>query len=506
MASPFPSLQCRSAYKRRPAAPQLSRHRVARSSRDRKTSAQSECAACRSASDRLRRCPCRAPGGLLPCGEWAGRPILLGCSRSELLPSCFSCAAWLPWSVVLLQRFLQAINQFLHVLLGKRLKHPAGQRSNPADNIRLPEPNNLGLSARRGLQVKPRAQARRAAGHFSSAFINGTTRALHLHERHLDGRRSANVRNAYAELHQKIPGVENFHALIIRQQRAKAVRVHEKVVNFLRRFLDREVAVELDLHRLALPHLAGRHADRFENVLVTGATASISRDSFANLLVRRLGVLVQQVNGREKKARRAEAALQPVAFREGLLHWMQRAVRRKALHRSDLSAVGHGGEERTRLDRAAVQKHCAGSAIGGIAANVRAGQVQVVAQEFHEQCSRLDQRLSRLAVHANTHGYFFNARHIRVPPPRFRLGHGAPPCRARASPALLPARAYSPRHRAYRSAVRLLPALLRPRAESPSRRSSCLAAPPPLAWPESPSSRRSPKQCEHLCKRPCHRA
>src|SRR5260370_25206397 len=146
MASPFPSLQRPSAYKRRPAAPQLSRHRVARSSRDRKTSAQSECAACRSASDRLRRCPCRAPGGLLPCGERAGRPILLGCSRSELLPSCFSCAAWLPWSVVLLQRFLQAINQFLHVLLGKRLEPSPGQRSNPANAIRLSQPNELCLS------------------------------------------------------------------------------------------------------------------------------------------------------------------------------------------------------------------------------------------------------------------------------------------------------------------------------------------------------------------------
>src|SRR5216683_2923268 len=354
MASPFPSLRLRSACKRRRAAPPLSKHPIARSLRDRKTNAQSQCATCLSVSDRLRKCLCRARGALLPCGEWAGQPILLGCSRSQLLPSCFSCAAWLPWSVVLLQRFLQAINQFLHVLLGERLKHSAGQRSNPANDMRLSKPNDLGLSARRGLQIKPRAQARRAAGHLSSAFINGTTRSLHLHERHLDGRRSANVRNAYAELHQKIPGVENFHALIIRQQRAEAVRVHEKIVNFLRRFLDREVAVELDLHRLPLPHLAGGHADRFENVLVTGATASISRDSFADLLVRRPGVLVQQVNGREKKARRAEAALQPMAFREGLLHWMQRAVRRKALHRSDLSAVGHGGEERTRLDRTAV--------------------------------------------------------------------------------------------------------------------------------------------------------
>src|SRR5258708_37753603 len=97
--------------------------------------------------------------------------------------------------------------------------------------MRLSKPNDLGLSARRGLQVKSRAQARRAAGHFSSAFINGTTRALHLHERHLDGRRSPEVRQPHAELHYKIPGVENFHALILRQPPAQAVRNYETIMN-----------------------------------------------------------------------------------------------------------------------------------------------------------------------------------------------------------------------------------------------------------------------------------
>src|SRR6266446_2698281 len=146
------------------------------------------------------------------------------------------------------QSFLQTINQFLHVLLGKRLEHSAGQRSNPANYIRLSEPDDLGRAARRRLQVKSRAQARRAAGHFSPAFINSAIGALRLHQRHLHGGSSANVRNPHAELHQKILVVEYFHALIIRQQRTEALRVHEKVVNLLRRFLNGEVAVELDLH------------------------------------------------------------------------------------------------------------------------------------------------------------------------------------------------------------------------------------------------------------------
>ena len=58
-------------------------------------------------------------------------------------------------------------------------------------------------------------------------------------------------------------------------------------------------------------------------------------------------------------------------------------------------AVGHRGQHGARLHRGLVQPDHAGPAVGGVAAPVRPGQPQLVAQEVDQQQPRLDRRAGR---------------------------------------------------------------------------------------------------------------
>ena len=72
---------------------------------------------------------------------------------------------------------------------------------------------------------------------------------------------------------------------------------------------------------------------------------------------------------------------------------MQAVAGRHALDGRDLAAVGLDREHRARLHGAAVEMDGAGAALAGVAADVRAGQVEVLAQGLDEQPSRLDVEL-----------------------------------------------------------------------------------------------------------------
>ena len=85
-------------------------------------------------------------------------------------------------------------------------------------------------------------------------------------------------------------------------------------------------------------------------------------------------------------------------IRERLLQRRQLAVLRQALDRLDRRAVGLDREQHAALREHAVVDDGARAAVAGVAADVRAGQVEVVAQEVDEQAARLDVVLDLLAV------------------------------------------------------------------------------------------------------------
>ena len=104
-----------------------------------------------------------------------------------------------------------------------------------------------------------------------------------------------------------------------------------------------------------------------------------------------------------------------VLLHEALLDGIELAALLQALHRRHLPAVRLHRQHRARLHGHAVQQHRAGAAVGGIAADVRAGEPQVLADEVHQQQARLDLGLARGAVHL--HADLVGGHHL--PPARW---------------------------------------------------------------------------------------
>src|SRR5690349_8219853 len=158
-----------------------------------------------------------------------------------------------------------------------------------------------------------------------------------------------------------------------------------------------------------LPGLA--ELDRLDDVVVARAAADVAVERFADLRLARLRVVLQQVDGRHHHAGGAEAALQAVALAERGLHRVQLAVGGEALDGRDLGALHLQREHRARLHRAAVHVHRARAALRGVAADVRAGEPELLADELHEQRARIHAAGHGLAVdrqrNGNVHGVSF---------------------------------------------------------------------------------------------------
>ena len=96
----------------------------------------------------------------------------------------------------------------------------------------------------------------------------------------------------------------------------------------------------------------------------------------------------------------AEAALQAMMLAERLLHRMQRrAVGSQPLDGPHFVAVGHDRERGAGLHRLAVEMHDAGAALRGVAADMGAGQPQILAQELHQEGAGVDIGVDGITVH-----------------------------------------------------------------------------------------------------------
>ena len=117
-----------------------------------------------------------------------------------------------------------------------------------------------------------------------------------------------------------------------------------------------------------------------DDVVVPGAAAEVALEALANRrLVGRRTALDQADRG-EHHARRAVAALERVMVVERLLDRMELAVRREPLDRGDLHAVGLDAEHRAGLHRLAVHEHRARAARRRVAADVRPGEPEALAE------------------------------------------------------------------------------------------------------------------------------
>src|SRR5262245_54492296 len=128
------------------------------------------------------------------------------------------------------------------------------------------------------------------------------------------------------------------------------------------------------------PHLLSGPQHGLDDVLVAGAAAEIARQGPPDLVLGRVWVLGQECRRGDHHARRTESALQAVLVLEALLDRMQLARAGQTLYRRDLMPVGLHGEHRAALDWPSVVQHSAGTAVGGVAAGVRTGQGESLAE------------------------------------------------------------------------------------------------------------------------------
>src|SRR6185295_8736374 len=163
-----------------------------------------------------------------------------------------------------------------------------------------------------------------------------------------------------------------------------------------------------------LPRQRGRVLDRLDDVDVAGAAAEIAGNRVPDFRFARTIGLRQQPVGGHQHAGRAEAALQSVLLAEALLQRMQLAVALEPLDGDDRGAVGLDGQHRARLDRLEIDDDGAGAAVRRVAPDVRAGHLQLIAEEVHQQQARIDLRLVRDAVDGDAD---IVLRHLSVLPP-----------------------------------------------------------------------------------------
>src|SRR6267142_1922170 len=154
---------------------------------------------------------------------------------------------------------------------------------------------------------------------------------------------------------------------------------------------------------LAIPF--GDFADGGDDVGVSGAAANIAAHAFGDFGIgegrhggdihRRPAwparlVLGDECDSRADLAGRAVPALESVMTDERGLHRMERAVLCQAFDGGDLVAVMHHRERQAALDALAVHEDGAGAALSLVAALLRAGQRDMLAQRIEQRGTRIE--------------------------------------------------------------------------------------------------------------------
>ena len=137
-----------------------------------------------------------------------------------------------------------------------------------------------------------------------------------------------------------------------------------------------------------------------DDALVAGAAAEVAGDRDPHLLLGRIGIVAQELGQRGQHARRAEAALQAVIVAERLLQRIELVGARREPSTVVISWPS-ACTASIRQERAgqAVEQDRAGAADAVLAAEMRAGEAERVAQEIGERQPHLDLGLVALAVH-----------------------------------------------------------------------------------------------------------
>src|SRR3974390_734775 len=135
------------------------------------------------------------------------------------------------------------------------------------------------------------------------------------------------------------------------------------------------------VHRLPRTHRVRSSLNGANNIVIAGAAANIAVQLLANRrLVEVVPVASNHIDGGHNHARRAEAALEPVLLMKSSLHRMKFVAVRQAFEGRPRCSVILDGERGTGLNANPVDVNGAGTALAGIAADMRTGEPQMLTQ------------------------------------------------------------------------------------------------------------------------------
>src|SRR6266702_1763851 len=131
--------------------------------------------------------------------------------------------------------------------------------------------------------------------------------------------------------------------------------------------------------RLGIPGCSrGQHS--LNVAVVVGAAADVAGHRRAHLVRRWMRIASEQRLGAHELSGRAKATLRSIVLYERPLKRVELVAMREALDGVNLSPVGPHRQIAARVDGLAVQYHRAGSAFAAVAADLRAGQAEMIAQ------------------------------------------------------------------------------------------------------------------------------
>ncbi len=126
---------------------------------------------------------------------------------------------------------------------------------------------------------------------------------------------------------------------------------------------------------------------RSDDLAIAGAAAEDAAQGILGFGLGWIGVAVQKRCRRDEQAGCADAALRRAMVEERGLQRRQSAVG-ETLDRGHHGASGRSRRHQAGADGFAVDKHRAGAAVAGVAADLGAGQAQFVAQHRRETANR----------------------------------------------------------------------------------------------------------------------
>ena len=140
---------------------------------------------------------------------------------------------------------------------------------------------------------------------------------------------------------------------------------------------------------------------RLDDLAVAGAAAQHARERLLDLGLARPRVRAQQRLGAHQHSGRADAALRRAVGDEGALQDRERAIGLgEALDRRHRAPGALADGDDARADLLAVEQHGAGAAVAGVAADLGAGEAELVAQGIREAPRGVAGELARGAVDA----------------------------------------------------------------------------------------------------------